>query len=354
MILPERELPPTPPTSDGRPRHRGLIIFIALLLLVTAGYGGWWYTLAEQAREQFERWVSDVRAVGHEISHDEVSLSGFPSRVLFDLRNVKFSHSSGQWYADIPHVQAYGIPWQLDKIEGSVSAPVVIARSMGEDVEIYKISSDQNRYVVTFDDGGAFRGAMGGVSIEGPRLNSPVRSEVVEVDLRRSGAAAFVSATLGVRNLVFPRSDQSPFGNTIESAQTTIDMIGDPPNSGSTRERLDEWRINGGTVEVRRLSVRHGVLGLDGDGTVALDPDLQPVGAFTARITGFNPAVDALVDLGLVKDQDGRLAKAALGLFAAAPPGGGPKQIEVPLTLQNHQLSVGPFPLIRVPPVHWD
>lgn len=354
MTLPERELPPVPTASDGRPRHRGLIIFIAVLLLAGAAYGGWWYTLAEQAKRQFEYWVADVRSAGHQFTYDDVILSGFPSQVVLDLRNIKFSHASGDWHADIPHAKAHGVPWQLDRIEGSVSVPVTITRSTGAAAETYALSSDQNRYVVTFDGGGTFKLTAEQFSVEGPRLKTPVRAEEAEIGLRGPVANTFVSATLGARNLVFPDSDQSPFGNTVEAIQTTIELIGHPPRSGSTVERLDKWREDGGTIEVRRLSVQHGVLGMDGDGTLALDPALQPVGAFTAQITGFNPAVDGLVKLGLVKDQEGRLAKAALGLFAKAPPGGGPKQIEVPLTLQNRRLSVGPFPLIRIPPVRWD
>lgn len=353
MILPERDLPPKTPISDGRPRHRGLIIFIALLLLVTAGYGGWWYVLVGQTQSHFDAWIDDVRASGHEISYGDVLISGFPARISMDIGDLKFRDVTGAWQVTVPHAHASGIPWQLNNIEGHIGVPVTIFDHRSSDIRNYEVAADQNNFQVTLGGDRLFKATFTGLTVSGAGLDNPVRAEKFVIGLRGPTETVAVSATLTASDVVLPRSNPSPFGEKIETFETTIDVIGSSLPSGTRAERLDRWRRNGGTVEVRRLSVRHGVLGLDGDGTVALDPNLQPVGAFTAQITGFNPAVDALVDIGLVRAEEGRLAKAALGLFAKTPVGGGPKQIEVPLTVQNQRLSVGPFPLMRVPPVRW-
>ena len=49
---------------------------------------------------------------------------------------------------------------------------------------------------------------------------------------------------------------------------------------------LIQWRDKGGTVEVTRLNLDHGPLRLNGEGTFALDRDLQPVGTLTVRVEG--------------------------------------------------------------------
>lgn len=354
MILPERDLTPNTPISDGRPRHRGLIIFIALLLLVIAGYGGWWYVLAGQTQSHFDAWVADVRASGHKISYGDVSISGFPAHISMDIHDLSFRDATGALEARVPHVHANGIPWRLDQVQGNIGGPITVTDYRSSTPRQYDISADKNDFQVMLTSDRAFKATFADLSISGAGIDNPIRADEFIVGLRGPTETAAVSATLLAHDVTLPKADLSPFGEKVEAFETTIDVLGSSPSTGSKTDRLDSWRQSGGTVEVRRLSVRHGVLGLDSEGTAALDQNLQPVGAFTANITGFNPAVDALVDLGLVKADEGRLAKAALGLFATSPSGGGPKQIEVPLTLQDRRLSVGPFPLIRIPPVHWN
>lgn len=354
MILPERDLTPNTPVSDGRPRHRGLIIFIALLLLVTAGYGGWWYVLAGQTQSHFDAWIEDVRASGHEISYGEVSISGFPAHISMDIHDLYFRHATGTLEAHVPLVRANGTPWRLDQVQGYIGVPVAITDLRSATPRKYMISAKENSFRVNLKSARSFKATFADFAVTGAGINNPIRAEEFVVGVRGPLETVAVSATLSARGITLPEAGMSPFGETVETLETTIDVLGSSFPSGSRSERLDSWRRSGGTVEVRRLSVRHGVLGIDGVGTAALDQNLQPVGAFTTNITGFNPAVDALVNMGLVKHDEGRLAKAALGLFATSPAGGGPKQIEVPLTVQDRRLSVGPFPLLRIPPVHWD
>jgi len=92
---------------------------------------------------------------------------------------------------------------------------------------------------------------------------------------------------------------------------------------------------------------------LDGDGTMALDGRLQPVGAFSARVTGYDAALNQLIQAGLIRSSDGNMAKMILGALGKVPEGGGPKQIDVPISVQDQRLSVGPIPLMRVPEILW-
>lgn len=353
MILPERNIGPAAPRSDGRPRHRGLIIFIAILILVSTGYATWWYLLVDQTRHQLDVWFADMRAAGHEITYQDIQITGFPSRITIDLENLQFTHANGQWHVDVPHAQAYGTPWQLDRVDGSVSVPVSIEHRYQDRVDTYSVASAINDFVVTLSDQGAINLTMTEAVIAGSTISQPIKIDTFSANLMGGDASMFLRASLNANGITLPNPEFSPFGENIASLQTDIDVLVRPTGVGPFSEQMDIWRRSGGAVEVRRLSVRHGVLGLDGDGTITLDQNLQPEGAFGASVIGFNPAVDALVAKGFVKEPEGRLAKAALGLFAKAPVGGGPKQIDVPLTIQDRKLTVGPFPLMRVPRVYW-
>ena len=113
------------------------------------------------------------------------------------------------------------------------------------------------------------------------------------------------------------------------------------------------WRDGGGTLEVRRFAVGWGPLGLTGSATLALDAQLQPMGDANVRIVGAAETVDALAAAHILAPRAAQAAGGVLALFARAPEGGGPPQVEVPLTLRDRTLALGGFPLVRIPVWVW-
>lgn len=354
MILPERDIGSAALRSDGRPRHRGLIIFIAVLILALTGYATWWYMLVEQTREHLDAWFADVRTAGHEASYDDLLITGFPSRIALDIQNLRFAHANGQWRINIPVAKAYGTPWQLTQIEGSIGVPVRIENQRGDHVNAFTVVSASNSFVVTLDGAGVVDLSMDEFVIADAMSSQSITADMLNLKLRGGDASIFMHASLAASGVTLPDPSMSPFGEKITSLETDVDLVVAPTRVGTLPEQLDIWRRDGGAIEVRRLSIRHGVLGLDGDGTITLDRNLQPEGAFGVSVSGFNPAIDALVAQGLVPEAESRLVKAALGLLAKVPPEGGPKRIEIPLTVQDQKLIAGPFPLMRIPRIYWE
>ncbi len=353
MILPERNISPAS-RSDGRPKHRGLIIFIAFLILVLAGYAVWWYLLAEQTRAHIDAWFEDVRAAGHEAQYDDLQIVGFPSQIALEIQNFQFNHANGEWRITLPYAKAHGIPWQLDRVEGHIGVPINIEHTRGTRTDSYVVSSAANSFNVMLDNPGIFAFEMSELNVTGSTISQPIMMKTFMGTLGGGDTDLFLQSSIKAAGIRLSDPELSPFGEEIASLEVDIDVDVRPSSASSLPQELDIWRRDGGAIEVRRLSVRHGVLGLDGDGTITLDRNLQPEGAFSASVSGFNPAVDALIAQGLVPKAEGQLAKAALGLFAKAPSGGGPKTIDIPLTVQEGRLSAGPFPLMRIPRIYWD
>ena len=137
-------------------------------------------------------------------------------------------------------------------------------------------------------------------------------------------------------------------------------MTGVPPRSLGAAA-MAQWRDDGGTVEIRKLDIRHGVLQMDADGTIALDGNLQPEGAFSLKVLGFLEAVDGFEAAGMIRPRGAEVLKAVLSVLASgkgkwageaeADPEG--KRIKVPLSIQNGIFYVGPLAMGRVPPLHW-
>ncbi|MEK9725680.1 MAG: DUF2125 domain-containing protein, partial [Rhodospirillaceae bacterium] len=117
-------------------------------------------------------------------------------------------------------------------------------------------------------------------------------------------------------------------------------------------DMLLNWRNGGGTLEITAFAVAHGPARLSGSGTFALDAEMQPEGAATARIEGFNETVDALVQVGILQPGAATAAKLVLTVMAKRPAGQAP-YVEAPLTLQDRKLSIDRLTLLRAPRVDW-
>jgi len=159
------------------------------------------------------------------------------------------------------------------------------------------------------------------------------------VSLTAAGLDANLAATLG-RKL-----DQLAGRLSVRGALDPADL-----SPGG----LARWRDGGGTLEVADFTLAWGPLRIAGDGTLAVDDALQPVGAFTAQIAGLDRLVDLLEQTGQIPPQHAAIARIGVAVLTRAPANGGPPQARVPVSIQDRQLSVGPIPLLRLPVIDWN
>jgi len=129
-------------------------------------------------------------------------------------------------------------------------------------------------------------------------------------------------------------------------------VLGDVPKE-PWPEAIQKWSDKGGTIEIEALKVAYGPLRLQADGTLALDGELQPIGAFSGRAEGFYETVDALRERGLVRGRDATAARFVLGALAKQPEWGGPAVLELSLSIQNRRLYTGPVPLLELGRLRW-
>jgi hypothetical protein len=130
-------------------------------------------------------------------------------------------------------------------------------------------------------------------------------------------------------------------------------LDGPVPRARSPAERATAWRDGGGTLEIEQLAMNWGPLDLTASATLALDDQLQPMGAGNARAVGYAETLDALAAHAVVTKSAATAAKAVLSLLAHNPDDGGPPDVEVPLTLQYRTLSMRQVPLVRLPELDW-
>lgn len=335
-------------------RRNLLLTAIVLLVVAAVAYTAWWYWLASEVRMHVDDWVDAMQQDGRSAAYGDLTIAGYPGALAIRLERINTADTPGGWGARIPALTAIMQPWDITRIDGAVVGPVVLDLTRGAAPGRYTIAADTN--IVRFDreGGGRVRIDVAGLEAIRDGVAHPLAAENVTATLIRGSLPVYGRGTLEARNVNLPPEMYSAFGGHIAYAKVTAEATGARLPPGIDAESLRNWAADGGAVDIKALEISHGVLGLNGEGTMALDGDLQPIGAFTANISGFNDAVDALVKAGAARPQDGALAKVVLGVLAKSPPGGGPKVVSLPLSLQDRRLSVGPIPLITMKRILWE
>ena len=94
-----------------------------------------------------------------------------------------------------------------------------------------------------------------------------------------------------------------------------------------------------------------GALDLRANGTMALDADMRPLGALTADIRGYEEALEAMAEAGMLRRNILPASRVALNLLAKTDESDGRKVLTVPLTAQDGALFLGPIKLSDLPAV---
>jgi len=328
---------------------------LAVLVLLAGAYTVFWFVVAGRAQDWIAEWAAEAPDKDWHGSFETAEVTGYP----FDLKvritapEVVWRDGDSETVWSGPWLVANYRPWNLNRI----------AFELPEVQEVWITEGRWRRHLTI-----ATAEAFGDLEIAGGkarRLNAEFRAMVATDDALdqpvtadRLLVIAETAADGGHRdlfveaeNLTFPARLPAPFEGKVPFAAASLSLKGDVPSGGPIRERLASWRDAGGTLEVTSLKVDWPPLKAEADGTVALDEAFRPLGAFSTAITGYDALLDALVDGGQVARNEASMAKTVLDVMAKRDEATGEPRIEVPVTIQNGTLFVGPVPLMPVPPV---
>jgi len=350
--------------------RRWAIAALSLLALVLV-YTGTWVYVATHTVTSAEQWTADRRAEGYRVQYTGLRATGFPFWVRLELRDLVFDAPKGgpsgaaPWGWEGENLIVATRPWRPGRLS---------LRLSGKQAVSYPVGDRRLTFNGTVAGLAADLTVTGGapdiiaVSIDSLVLASPQaragRIAVASADLlwqqlsentAVNQDAATMALDVTASGIELPSSVASPLGNGIRNLHLAARLLGELPHGPGAPlpEALEIWRDGGGTIEVDQLVLRHGLLGLWADGTLALDRDLQPVGAFTARVQGFFDIIDAFTRQGMIGEREAVTAKLLLGVFSQRPKNGGPATLNLALTIQRRNLYAGPVKLMRLPLLHW-
>jgi len=342
----------------------GLTTLVAVAV-VTIVYVLFWFVMASQLRDGIEDWAAVRRAEGFAVRFTRLEIGGFPFLLRATLGNPGLAtpETGAPWSwsgsSAVIRMRPW-YPWRVAAVlagshtvrSGTGGSAVAYEGTAGELTVELELSGGRPKEIgVTVRDL-AFRKSGGGRALAIGSADLTAQHPVFPEDRPPDHKTTTFRLTLDGERLYTPPQWALPLGSDIRRLGVSGMVLGAIP-SGPTVDSLAKWRDDGGTVEVKRFDITYGPLFLRGNGTMAFDAGLQPIGSFTARIQGFFQTIDVLRKRGLVRSRDAVTAKLVLGFLAKKSAGGGPAVFSLPLTLQDGVLYTGPVPLTTVPPVEW-
>lgn len=328
---------------------RLLFVGLGLLLILTGGYGLWWHYLTTTLKGELDHWVAEQVAAGWKITTGTVVVGGFPLHAVLTVPSPAVEDPSGNLWRGPPLAVIFS-PFdpRYPHLEGPGRHVFTIK---GRDP--LSISAEGASADLRFDGQG-----LGDASIDlAAAAAGSVRVGRLTVQWHRlaAGRVEHTVASWGLRvlveNLALPDDPRLLFGSLLPSIRLETHLQGSL-GGGSPVQALTAWRDDGGTLEIDSLSINWPPLILSGKGTLALDRDLQPILASDCNVRGLFEAVDALTRGGVVRARDAGMVKLVFGLMMK-PGKDGEKTLNVPVTVQNRVLSIGPVKLFELPAVAW-
>jgi hypothetical protein len=341
-------------------RRRPLLVAPLLLAILIAAYIGYWFVLARIVIADLADWTAFQRAQGYVVSYGEPArASGFPLAVQVELHQPAVTAPGGRWRWQGPDTRLEVRPWA--PFDLLFAAPghhrIDVA---GDEPKQLTVDAPSVELEVDLRTDGLARGLRLAV-----QRAVAAGSRLAETRIAAASAVAQFPATpatdprhssldlaLEASGVDLPANVEAPLGQRLDRLHVEAQVMGPIP-PGPPHATIPAWRDAGGDVEIRKGDLAWGPLALAAEGTLALDKALQPEAAGTLHIAGLNEVLDKLSAAGLVEERSAQLAKMMFGAFAKPPAGGGPPEVQLPLTVQDGHLYTGPIKLARLHPIDW-
>lgn len=333
------------------------IVLLFLLLLPLLGLPSAWFLSGTVLRHSFDAWVQDRRDAGYTLRYAEPELAGFPFGLDVRIPDPGVESPEG-WHWRGPALTGGATLW--DPLSLTLRAPgrhrVEWGPRNGRLALQLDAAGASGRAELAFD--GRLRqadAALTDVAAEGPlpgplhieRLDLVYRDTAVPDDADAAAPGELLMTALGVD---LPPGLELPLGPRVELFLVEGRVEGPLPAEAS-RQSLALWRDAGGLLDIHRLKLRWGPLQLEAEGRLALDRELRPTGELTSNLRGGSDLVEHLAARKMIAERAAGALKLAIFALSRNAGDGGPPVVELPVSLKDGLLYLGPVALFRLRPV---
>lgn len=316
-------------------------------------YTVYWFHVAGQLCKGVEDFAAQRRAEGWRLDFAAPAVFGFPGRIGLDLGPLVLATPAGiEWRSDRVRLIVPGFDPLGPSLELGSSHQLAlgggwrgIVTAAGATVRL-RVDGDGDLHAFTF--------AAGRLVLEQPG-EGPLSADSLAIGYEwlnppdpghEKPSAGF---TLDARAVRMPLPAALPLNRNLGAVRVEGRIMGTIPETAPL-SALAAWSNAGGYVELDKVAVDWAPLSLEGDGTFAFDPRLQPLVATTARVRGWNEVMKRLAEAGLMEPGMASAAEMLLAILARPDPQGRPT-LTLALTVQDGILYAGQVKLLTLPPL---
>ena len=336
-------------------RPRTLVLTsIAIILAAGGTLSAYWLWSADQLAARIATWSDEQRARGYEVSYRGPAIGGYPFGLTAQLEEPRLASPQG-WRWQGPSVSGRAALWDPFTITLDFSGLHRVTDTLSAATKPVEAEGARATAVVHLQSSGRIDRATAEVAGLTLRRSGEVLSAqraavglgpLRPADGARPQALALTGEALGV---TLPKAGAGPLGPALQKLAFGAALLGEIPPS-ARRDMLQQWRQAGGALEIARLELVWGSLALQGEGSLALDPQLLPAGRIDARMSGLPETMDRLVAARLLRADRADLVKAVLRALAKGSDSTGRPVVALPITFEEGGLFLGPVQLLRFSP----
>ncbi len=339
--------------------RRPILVAIALVVLVAA-YCLYWFVLTRIVAADIANWRDQQRAQGYAVTFaEQPAIDGFPFSVRAHLGTPDITGPGGLWRWQGPETELRLAPWApLDLV---FIAPghhhVSLAGNAPRDIAL-------DAGALTFGLDLSYAGQATDVSLDVDKVTAvdSVAGTTAVVSVKAQGhlpwpdkpgpEVSSLDFTVDAGGVTLPQTVRAALGQRLDRIHLVAQWMGALPQT-LPREALATWRDGGGVIQLHDGEIDWGPISASGNGTIALDENMQPLVAGIVKVAGLPETLDMLVAAGMIPQGQANLAKMMFGAMAATPAGGGRPQVSLPLTIQDDFVYMGPIKLAPLQPIDW-
>ena len=321
-----------------------------VIIAAAALYAGYWFVGSNGATAGFERWFEDRRTEGWVAEVESIETRGFPSRFDTTLTGISLADPDTGVAYSAPFLQIFALSYKPEHLiavwpkEQSVSSPFGKAEITSDDMRaslivkkntslaLEKANYTTDAVTLQMDNGETFGAAKASMAIE---LNPAAQN------------AYHFGVNLKDVLLPKPRGIRLEAGilpKTLEFARGDVTAAFDAPWDLNA---LQSARPQPTRINVKLIEAKWGQLELRLAGAFDVDTTGRATGQITIKAQNWRDILAVSAATGAIPTQLVRPFEQGLSLLSGLS--GNRNTLDLPLTLDQGQMKLGPIPIGPAP-----
>ena len=324
---------------------------LTLIVIATLGWSGYWFVGQQGLQQAFGQWFDARRAEGWVAETSDLTVQGFPNRFDTSFSNLALADPDTGLAWEAPFFQILTLSYRPNHVIAVWPDDQLIATPQDK----FRVQSTDMRASLVLAPNTALAPERATLTTEFLRVAPEARPDettaltALTLAAERNGAATYRLglATEGLSPSTPWRARLDP-KNTLPTqlagVRADLTVSFDKPWD---RSAIEDARPQPTHIKLDLADATWGQLQLQAAGEVSVDATGQPTGEITIKARNWRDILDLAVASGALPES--MLKTLESGLSMMAQMAGNPQTLDIPLSLRNGRVMLGPIPLGPAP-----